>query len=86
MTSNFLQLMWLDDCNMVSIKWLKGNCCDYFSFYIIRFMASFNLSNAVFQISKSGYKYYTRYKFLKVLFIIHPVVRAVSCVMYIVGV
>ena len=48
--------------------------------------ASLNISNAVFQISKSGYKHYTSNKFLKVLLKIHPVVWAGSCVMYIVGV
>ena len=34
-------------------------------------MASSNLSNVVFQISKSGYKYYTSYSLLKLQFKIH---------------
>ena len=54
---------------------LKGHCRDYIFF---RFMASSDLSIAVFKISKCGYKYYTSYSLLKLLYIIHPVVWARS--------
>ena len=46
---------------------------------------SSNLSNEVFQFSKAGYKYYTSYYLLKLLYKIHPVVWEGPCE-YIVGV
>ena len=61
----------------------RGSPKEYFLFFL--FLISSNLSNVVFQISKSGYKYYTSYSLLKLQFKIHPVVWVGSCVMFIEG-
>ena len=47
--------------------------------YFLLFFVPSNLSKVELQISMSGYKYYTSYSLLKLLFKIHPLFGQVLC-------